>query len=504
MIVIWIVSFLLGISWAEECPEGMTSIGCSPGLSNALGCCPISKKPRGEWGEPPKTGGCKTPLLDEGGMCCWIGQGFDGTGCVGVPTCPPDLEVSGYQCVKPSCPDGMIRMFDGEHCCWPGQAWSRNGNQCVGEVQCPPGWKQEANTCFDEDKRQQQEEEKKRAEQERQKQAELQAEIKKQEELDRLQREKDKEVQQKAKKKRQQEQAIRGVFIPKGSFVMGCIERDDNCLGDEKPSHKETISAPFYMMLSEVTQGMYEQVMGKRPWEDVSCWGSNSSSFSADQPVFCVSWFDAIVFANELSIKQGLEPAYSLPPGLLAVLAKQSDWKDQNVDPFANTIVVDLAATGWRLPTEVEWEYAANGKEIQQSNSPEDAASNVDVAFPYLYSGGNQLDVVGWFQSNSKGTTNAVCQKQENGFGLCDMSGNVFEWVWDLYEADAYQHQHQHHHHHAEDTNIDRVLRGGDWGSPEAVLRITARQKQPPSCRAGSIGFRLVRKYQTKVIPKKL
>merc|ERR1711981_20470 len=105
MILILIVIYLgQSLAFAEECPEGMTTFGCLPGTANSEGCCPISKKPRANWGEPPKEGGCKTPLVDEGGMCCWLGQGFDGEQCVGTPTCPPDLEVSGYQCVQPSCP----------------------------------------------------------------------------------------------------------------------------------------------------------------------------------------------------------------------------------------------------------------------------------------------------------------------------------------------------------------------------------------------------------------
>ena len=199
-----------------------------------------------------------------------------------------------------------------------------------------------------------------------------------------------------------------------------------------------------------------------------------------------------------------------MPSDLEAKISAQKEWRDTKIDKLAVSITVNIEASGWRLPTELEWEYAAKGKEVPVTSLSEGTDSQQpDMTFPYMYAGSNQVEKVAWFADNSKNTTNPVCEKNENGFGLCDMSGNVYEWIWDKYDVNAYihhghdhSHKDNHGHNHGESTSKERVIRGGNWGSDAKFLRISAREKQTPSIRAGVIGFRLVRKYQTKVIPK--
>lgn len=157
-------------------------------------------------------------------------------------------------------------------------------------------------------------------------------------------------------------------------------------------------------------------------------------------PVVNVSWEDAIRYSNWLSNYEGVEKAYS---GYI----KSVEW--------------DTIAQGYRLPTEVEWAYAARGG-IRQDT--------------FTYSGSTNLDSVGWYSSNSNNRPQAVGTKKANSLRLSDMSGNVWEWCWDTYRQEG----------------SDRVFRGGSWGTSADDAGFSYRGYDYPANPSTGIGFRLV------------
>jgi hypothetical protein len=220
-------------------------------------------------------------------------------------------------------------------------------------------------------------------------------------------------------------------------FTMGCTAIHERiCEEDERPAHKVSLPRDFWMMTSEVTQEFYERVLYMNP----------SRFVGKNRPVEHVSWRDAVRFANRLSALEGRERCYELIHSTVI-------WENPH-------------CSGWRLPTEEEWEYAARARE------------------PYLFSGGDFLREVAWFASNSKRETQPVCTKKRNAFGLCDMSGNVLEWVFDAYAP-----------YMSEDEvfSSTRVLRGGSWYYTANAFRVSKRFYLSEKSRCDDCGFRLVR-----------
>ena len=236
------------------------------------------------------------------------------------------------------------------------------------------------------------------------------------------------------------------VRVPGGSFQMG---NPDTSVGwdGERPVHTVTVST-FSIGKYEVTQGLYESVMGANP-----------SEFSGDNlPVENVTWYDAVRFCNKLSEREGLRPVYTI-----------SD----------TTVTADWSKNGYRLPTEAQWEYAAKGGKGSPGN--------------YTYSGSNNVDEVAWYSDNSGSTTHTVGTTKPNGLGIYDMSGNVWEWCWDW--ADEYSSGAQTDPEGASSGSY-RVLRGGSWGNSAQSVRSAYRGINAPTNRHSYLGFRLLRPAQ--------
>jgi formylglycine-generating enzyme required for sulfatase activity len=223
-----------------------------------------------------------------------------------------------------------------------------------------------------------------------------------------------------------------------------------------------TISS-FYMDKYELTQSAYQAVMGVNP----SHWQQT------DRPVEQVSWFNAIEYCNRRSINEGLTPCYSLSNYGTNPATWPSGW-NSNSSNHTN-VSCSWTANGYRLPTEAEWEFAARG-----GNSTHN----------YTYSGSNDINAVAWYGGNSGNTTHTVGTKAVNELGLFDLSGNVWEWNWDIYST--YSPVAQTNPHGAISGSY-RVVRGGCWNSYASYCTVSTRYRNNATYSYSNIGFRLCR-----------
>jgi formylglycine-generating enzyme required for sulfatase activity len=236
------------------------------------------------------------------------------------------------------------------------------------------------------------------------------------------------------------------VLVPAGWFMMGSDRGEDA----EKPVHKVWVDA-LLIDKCEVTQEQFSQLMQKAP-----------SHFKGPRnPVERVPWGDAAWYCNHRSRAEGLEPCYDETTG-----------------------ACNFRATGYRLPTEVEWEYACR------------AGTSTDFGFG---DDARKLGDHGWFDGNAGKRTHPVGMKKPNRWGIHDMHGNVMEWCNDVYEADYYQRSPERDARGPADSPLAKfVLRGGAWHSSADACRSAYRlgefPAQPDACFAhDDIGFRCVR-----------
>ena len=240
------------------------------------------------------------------------------------------------------------------------------------------------------------------------------------------------------------------IYVKGGTFMMGATAEQDDAYDDEKPVHQVTLS-DYYMGKFEVTQGLWEAVMG-----------SNPSSFQKgdDYPVEKVSWNDVQTFLSKLN---------------------------------------QLTGKKYALPTEAQWEYAARGGKGGNTNVyvwcgggaiafSSTVSGSSGRSEPTKYSGSNDVDEVAWYYDNSGFSTHIVGTKFPNALGIYDMSGNVWEWCsdWDgSYDSEAQTDP------MGPVSGSLRVLRGGSWFSSASECRVSNRNAIYPSGCYGS-GFRVV------------
>jgi len=231
------------------------------------------------------------------------------------------------------------------------------------------------------------------------------------------------------------------LLIPAGTFLMGSPMDEPGRDADEA-RHEVTLSRPFLLGSTEVTQELFEAVTGLNPAEHEG----------ARHPVEQVSWEDALLFCNLLSRAASLEPVYE-------ILGNDSRWS--------------TSANGYRLPSEAEWEYAAR--------------AGVEAG---LFALSGPLDKSAWYKENSDMVTHPVGQLAPNPWGLYDLNGNVYEWVWDLKG-----------HYRSEEVDPTgpppdhpfRVERGGSFRNGERNSRLANRGRFEYFQRSFNLGLRLAR-----------
>ena len=159
----------------------------------------------------------------------------------------------------------------------------------------------------------------------------------------------------------------------------------------------------------EITQDVYMAVMGYNPSEFKN--NPADGEVQEKRPVENVSWYDAIYFCNKLSILMGLTPVYSVNG---VTDPEKWNYTPHTGDYISSAVTCNYSASGFRLPTEGEWEMAARG--------------GVNGGWDYKFSGSNSQNDVGWTENNSSSKTHEVGKKPSNSLGLYDMTGNVWEW----------------------------------------------------------------------------
>ncbi len=246
------------------------------------------------------------------------------------------------------------------------------------------------------------------------------------------------------------------VLVPPGVYRRGDLNGTGTAA--EHPAHEVRLTHAFLMSATEITQRAFEDVMGYNP----------AQGTQGDQhPVTGVSWYDAIEYCNSRSRLEGLDECYTIS---------------------GDSVHLDAARTGYRLPTEAEWEYAC------RAGSNDEFAAG-EMSEPYCDPLDPVLSELGWYCGNSGGAERQAAQRSANAFGIHDMHGNVLEWCWDYFNV------------YHPGTLIDpegpgvpgtsqyRVIRGGMYSSFAGACRNSARDGAHARVQ-GVIGFRVVRTYR--------
>jgi uncharacterized protein (TIGR02171 family) len=247
------------------------------------------------------------------------------------------------------------------------------------------------------------------------------------------------------------------------AFMLGT--NDTLAPADERPATTVSLTYDYYIDISEVTQGEYENLMGVVP-EGISLQLGAGDNY----PVYFVSWYDAVLFCNARSKKQNLDTVYSY----------------QAMIKSASGVVTELVGVqtgfgidGYRLPTEAEWEFAARGGDtrIQQIDST---------------TVGSQA----WYSGNSGGKTHEVKLLKPNALGLYDMAGNVYEWTNDWKGPFSSRTTTNAIGAKDPDPDFEKVIKGGSFLHGLQMLNFSRRSSTYPtslSSKSCYVGFRCAR-----------
>ncbi|MDD3148060.1 MAG: SUMF1/EgtB/PvdO family nonheme iron enzyme [Candidatus Riflebacteria bacterium] len=237
----------------------------------------------------------------------------------------------------------------------------------------------------------------------------------------------------------------------------------------------------FRISKYEITREQFLSIMGTDP-------SNTERSSGITDPVQMVNWYHALAFCNKLSISEDLEPVYSVSGVNFATLSFADVPTSKNTTWDA--AACDWSANGYRLPTMMEWMWAAMGAD--QDSQPGAMSAGVNVTgYEKEFAGSNgsnSLDAYAWYSENSDQKTHPAGSKLANELGLYDMSGNVYEWCWDRYDSSP---AFDVSDYRGPDTGSAVYLKGGDWNSD---LGLAVYCYSPgPYYRDAGYGFRVVR-----------
>ena len=262
--------------------------------------------------------------------------------------------------------------------------------------------------------------------------------------------------------------------IPAGGFVMGSPDDEVRDPTGDEPQHNVELSGAYLIAARELTQAQFEDCLGYQPSEFTHC--------GANCPVESLSWYEAALFSNALSRGAGLEPCYSCS-------AEDDQLSCSSAgDPYA--------CSGYRMPTEAEWEYAARAGTSEAFGMGGNFAGPPDWDYHGEYNcnggwtlyDGTVLDAYGWYCSNGAGETEVTARLEPNAWGLFDTMGNVYEWChdgWYDYDGDATDPV-------GPDAG-DRIARGGAFDEPATRLRSAFRYAAEPERQHANIGLRIAK-----------
>ncbi len=243
---------------------------------------------------------------------------------------------------------------------------------------------------------------------------------------------------------------IKMVLINGGTFEMGS---DSKQFKDETPKHTVKLDT-FYIAQYEMSFDEYKAFCKVAGFSDP--YGEEGF------PVANITWERAVMMCNWLSRRDGFDKAYHIV-------------RDDKAGIFE--VTCNFNSDGYRLPTEAEWEYAAKGGDRSKG---------------FVFSGSNSPYSVAWFSENYKGEEHKSGELLPNEAGIYDMSGNVAEWCWDLYDATYYMHS-DSINPKGPDVGENRVFRGGTRRDKMEHLFITRRSYLEPKKKNMYLGFRVVR-----------